>query len=71
MAEEKYVDGDNPTPIENTLPKELTPEMIERLKRPYTCELNGKEKETGFRIRGGPEPTRHGDWSHNGRVTDF
>ncbi|PFH33575.1 hypothetical protein BESB_077920 [Besnoitia besnoiti] len=26
--------------------------------------------EYGFKYKG-PEPTMHGDWSHNGRVTDF
>lgn len=27
-------------------------------------------REYGF-VYQGPEPTRYGDWSHNGRVTDF
>ncbi|CBZ55503.1 conserved hypothetical protein [Neospora caninum Liverpool] len=29
-----------------------------------------KVPEYGFKYEG-PEPTTHGDWSHNGRVTDF
>lgn len=27
-------------------------------------------KEVGYKY-GGPEPTKHGDWAHKGRVTDF
>ncbi|EPT25613.1 hypothetical protein TGME49_217030 [Toxoplasma gondii ME49] len=39
---------------------------------PQSKESGGvlKEPEYGFKYEG-PEPTAHGDWSHNGRVTDF
>ena len=34
-----------------------------------TVETQITEKEHGGSK--GPEPTRHGDWEHNGRCTDF
>ena len=30
---------------------------MEALKKPFKCELNGKVKEYGIRVKGMPEPT--------------
>ena len=49
---------------QNPLKKKEKPVEIDRLslvKQP-AGEIGGAE---------GPEPTRYGDWAHNGRVSDF
>jgi hypothetical protein len=51
------------TPPEPTPPKTIPPEA------PQPPKPAALPKEIGGAK--GPEPTRYGDWQHNGRVTDF
>ena len=61
---------DKPLPSNGQQGSETKKHESKEDKKPYAFEYNDPKKEFGFKTKG-PEPTRHGDWEHKGRCTDF
>ncbi len=58
MSELKSTPGETPAPSQPSPAKPAAPVAPEK----KVVEIGGFK---------GPEPTRYGDWEHNGRCTDF
>ncbi len=58
MSELKSTPGETPAPLQPNPARPAAPVPPEK----KVAEIGGFK---------GPEPTRYGDWEHNGRCTDF
>ena len=62
-----------PRSQKDNLPGEAAPEATQSRQPDPLDKSTATDVDTAHEIGGfdGPEPTRYGDWEHNGRCTDF